>query len=203
MASSTINRGTGAGGAKTNLHGKRFEETTSNEQRLIDAGFLRKEIHSKGKSTSKQSHYFYKTFGADIEVFYMKQRALRFYMDCVHGKTLPYDPDEAYLIRNGSTYTLKIVEVKFQSVSGSVDIKLCAGGFFTRAYKKALGPEFNVEYTFCVNRFLQDQYTNQSQKFTLMRAIHEEDNVRVLFGDDEDYFAKLDQWLALPVTSCE
>lgn len=34
-----INKGTGAGGANTNYHGKKFEEITTNYNRLLNAGF--------------------------------------------------------------------------------------------------------------------------------------------------------------------
>ena len=33
-----INKGKGAGGANTNYHGKKFEEKTNNERRLLEMG---------------------------------------------------------------------------------------------------------------------------------------------------------------------
>lgn len=36
----TENKGTGAGGANTNKNGKKFEEKTSNRERLLEMGFI-------------------------------------------------------------------------------------------------------------------------------------------------------------------
>ena len=42
------NKGTGAGGAKTNENGKQFEEITNNEMRLLSQGFT-KTVMNKNK----------------------------------------------------------------------------------------------------------------------------------------------------------
>ena len=34
-----INKGTGAGGVNTNYNGKKFEEKTNNQQRLLEMGY--------------------------------------------------------------------------------------------------------------------------------------------------------------------
>ena len=36
------NKGTGAGGAKTNHNGKNFDDKTDNEQRLLENGYTKK-----------------------------------------------------------------------------------------------------------------------------------------------------------------
>ena len=41
-----INKGTGAGGANTNYYGKKFEEKTNNQQRLLEIGYSNYSIHS-------------------------------------------------------------------------------------------------------------------------------------------------------------
>jgi hypothetical protein len=41
------NKGTGAGGANTNAHGKRFELTTNNEPNLLKDGFV--QVNPEGK----------------------------------------------------------------------------------------------------------------------------------------------------------
>ena len=35
-----INKGTGAGGVKTNYNGKKFEEKTNNQLRLLENGYI-------------------------------------------------------------------------------------------------------------------------------------------------------------------
>ena len=35
-----INKGTGAGGANTNFYGKKFEDKTNNQNRLLEMGYI-------------------------------------------------------------------------------------------------------------------------------------------------------------------
>ena len=42
-----INKGTGAGGLKTNLYGKKFEEKTNNQQKLLDDGYIKNSFSKK------------------------------------------------------------------------------------------------------------------------------------------------------------
>ena len=107
-------------------------------------------------------------------------------------------PDEAYLIRQGDKYLLKILEKKNQNVAGSVDTKLMAGNGFIRDYKKCLkeaAESFDVQYAFCISDFLKQDYVSDCQKFKNLREILEEDGIAVLFGDDEDYYEHLDAWI--------
>ena len=61
--SGIINKGTGAGGANTNINGKGFEQNTENEERLISQkGFIRKNIPNKN---GKYNYYLEHTlFGS-------------------------------------------------------------------------------------------------------------------------------------------
>lgn len=43
------NKGTGAGGSKTNFNGKRFEEYTNNETYLLNKGFEKVMFNNKPK----------------------------------------------------------------------------------------------------------------------------------------------------------
>ena len=44
-----INKGTGAGGANTNYYGKKFEEKTNNQQRLLEMGYTKNSFTKKPK----------------------------------------------------------------------------------------------------------------------------------------------------------
>lgn len=178
------NRGTGAGGSNTNASGLPFEEKTSNEQRLLDNGFMKKSI-------DKTNYYLTKTFENGKELIYVKQRGLRKYLEKFLGKTTCFNPDEAYLWKNGDAYTLRVVEKKNQNVPGSVIEKLQTGNFKKRKYEKELGIEVN--YAYCMSAYLKKQYLSPEWKYD--REIFEEDSVHVLFGDDEDYFTCLDEWI--------
>ena len=44
-----MNKGTGAGGANTNYYGKKFEEKTNNQQRLLETGYTKNSFTKKPK----------------------------------------------------------------------------------------------------------------------------------------------------------
>jgi len=46
-----VNKGTGAGGANTNYYGKKFEEKTNNQQRLLEMGYIKHSFTKKPKKT--------------------------------------------------------------------------------------------------------------------------------------------------------
>ena len=46
-----INKGTGAGGSNTNYHGKKFEEITNNENRLLELGYTKNSFTKKQKTS--------------------------------------------------------------------------------------------------------------------------------------------------------
>ena len=48
------NKGTGAGGANTNYYGKKFEEKTNNQTRLLDDGYVK---NSFTKPPKKADYY--------------------------------------------------------------------------------------------------------------------------------------------------
>jgi len=169
------NKGTGAGGAKTNLHGKAFETKTENLN-----GFIQKKIG----------------YEKDNMVF-LRQGELKQYFKKVFQKELIRHPDEAYLIRQGDQYTLKILEKKNQNVEGSVMEKLGLGAFYKEEYEWCLGPQFKVEYAYCLSAFLKQKYLSDTLKFNFLREKNKRNNIEVLFGDDEDYQEKLNAWLGV------
>jgi len=166
------NRGTGAGGAKTNRNGKAFEAKTEPE------GFLPKEIGLEKDN-----------------LVYLRQGELKRYFKTVFQKELIRYPDEAYLIRNGDQYTLKIIEKKTQNVEGSVMEKLGLGAFYKEEYEWCLGPQFKVEYAYCLSNFLKQKYLSDTLKFNFLREKNKRNHIEVLFGDDDDYQEKLNAWL--------
>ena len=196
------NKGTGAGGANTNVNGKSFEMKTSNEPRLLDSGFVRKNIPGVGDK-NKTGFYLVKEMSPTTAVVYLTQGGLKAYFKHFFGKEMCRCPDEAYLFKHGcddgASYTLKILEKKNQNTSGSVDTKLLAGKAFIDEYTYCLGGDgetvFTVEYAFCINEFLKKDYIADTVKSKAIRFIHKKDGISVLFGDDTDYFETLDAWL--------
>ena len=191
----THNKGTGAGGSTTNHNGIAFEQKTDNEIRVISNGFVRKNI--TGKEKTKYGYYLEKIDDKNT-IHFVLQNGLKYYMSQFHQKELFREVDEAYIIINNTTcnITVKVLEKKNQNGGGSVEDKLCLGHHFKFVeYPSCLGDNFQVEYAFCISTFLKNLYNSDHKKWKIIKASNEKNNIPVLFGDDADYFAKLDEWI--------
>jgi hypothetical protein len=190
-----INRGTGAGGANTNVSGNSFEDKTSNELRLLADGYTKKLI--PGKEKTKYGYYLEKVEG-EKTIQFVTQNGLKCYMEHFHKKEICREVDEAYIITmSGSTNSVvKILEKKNQTSGGSVEDKLMLGHHFKFVeYPGSLGDGFTVDYAFCLAQFLKNLYLSNNQKWNIIRKDNEKNAIPVFFGDDPDYFSKLDQWI--------
>lgn len=178
-----MNKGIGAGGMNTNYYGKKFEEKTNNEQRLLEMKYI------------KNNYYLSKISEDRINIF-VQQKNLKKYMKNKYNIELFRCPDEAYIIEysNGKKI-IKILEKKEQRVEGSVETKLWAGPSLKREYELVLGDNFEVFYGFCINSFLQKKLNSSEKKYMILNTILNENNIDVLFGDDENYFEMLDIWI--------
>jgi len=186
-----INKGTGAGGSNTNYHGKKFEEKTSNVTRLLERGFHKTHF-------TKTSFYLSKSWDNGSLIF-VSQNGLKKYMKSAYEIDLFRFPDEAYIINHGTgKKIIKILEKKEQNVEGSVETKLWSGPSLKREYELLLGEDFEVHYAFCVSDFLKKKMSSQEKKYITLHQILLESRIHVLFGDDEDYFDKLDEWVGSP-----
>jgi hypothetical protein len=184
------NRGTNAGGANTNYYGKKFEEKTNNEQRLLEIGYTKQT--STGK---KYGYYLSKTF-EDKKIVFVLQNGLKVYMKNTYNIDLFRCPDEAYIIEyNTGRKVIKILEKKQQNGDGSVETKIWSGPSLKREYELVLGNGFEVHYGFCVSDFLKNKITSVKQKYIILNTILLESNISVLFGDDDNYFKTFDEWL--------
>jgi hypothetical protein len=137
------NKGTGAGGANTNITGKKFEDKTDNLSILLLARY------------DKKDYYVYKSF-EDKTITYVSQRWLKKYMNEKYNIDIFRNPDEAYIIeyKNGKK-VIKILEKKNQNGEGSVETKLWAGPSLKREYEIIIGNNFEVQYSYTVNDFLK------------------------------------------------
>lgn len=190
---SIVNHGTGAGGANTNINGLAFEEKTDNYGRLLANGFVRKQIPGY---RNKYSYFLEKILSPTTSIIFLTQGGLKEYFASFHNKELFRNPDEAYLFRNGDSYTLKILEKKNQNTGGSVDTKLLLGSKFIEEYTWCLGDGFTVKYAFCLSDFLKADYTSDHRKYQFLRENNAKYGVEVMFGDDADYFTRLDAWIS-------
>jgi hypothetical protein len=184
-----INKGSGAGGANTNYYGKKFEEKTNNQQRLLEMGYTKHSFTNKA-----YDYYLSKTF-EDKTIAFVLQNGLKRYMKNKYNIDLFRCPDEAYIIEYTSgRKVIKILEKKEQNVEGSVETKLWAGSSLKREYELVLGIEFEVFYGFCVSEFLKKKFISNEKKYGILNTIFNENNIAVLFGDDANYFETFDTW---------
>ena len=189
----TANKGTGAGGSNTNRYGKKFEEKTNNEQRLLEMGYTKNSFTKKPKKV--HDYYLSKTF-EDKTIVFVLQNGLKVYMKKKYNIDLFRCPDEAYIIEYATgRIEIKILEKKEQRVEGSVETKLWSGPSLKREYELVLGSNFKVDYSFCLSEFLKNKLVSNEKKYTVLKTIFEENNITVLFGDDENYFETLDTWV--------
>ena len=186
-----INKGTGAGGANTNLYVKKFEEQTNNESRLLENGFNKYAINK-----SKYGYYLAKDF-KEKKIIFISQNGLKLYMKNFYDIELFRCPDECYihLFKDGRKNLVKILEKKEQNVEGSVIDKLWDGPSFKREYEIVLGSNFRVEYAYCISDFLKKKFTSDEKKFQILNQIYSESGIEVLFGSDDDYFETFDMWM--------
>lgn len=191
-----INKGTGAGGSNTNYYGKKFEEKTNNQNRLLDSGYVKYTFYNEAKKKPKKAYDFYlsKT-DEEKTVSFVLQNGLKMYMKNRYGIELFRCPDEAYIIEyNTGKKVIKILEKKEQNVEGSVETKLWSGPSLKREYELVLGPDFEVQYGFCVSAFLKNKLTSNEKKYVILNTILAENNIAILFGDDDNYFEQFDNW---------
>jgi hypothetical protein len=189
------NKGTGAGGANTNYYGKKFEEKTNNQQRLLEIGYIKKSFTQKPKKA--YDYYLSKTFD-DKTIVFVLQNGLKTYMKIKYNIDMFRCPDEAYIIEYTSgRKVIKILEKKEQNVEGSVETKLWSGPSLKREYELVLGAEFEVFYGFCISEFLKQKLISNEKKYVTLNTIFNENNIAVLFGDDENYFETFDRWFNL------
>jgi hypothetical protein len=130
-------------------------------------------------------------------IVFVLQTGFKKYMKHKYNIELFRFPDEAYIIKDKlhNKTIVKILEKKEQHVDGSVETKLWSGPSLKREYELVLGPGFEVHYGFCVSAFLKQKLESDIPKYMILRQIWRENHIEVLFGDDEDYFEKLDEWI--------
>ncbi len=189
------NKGTCAGGANTNYYGKQFEEKTNNQQRLLEMGYIKHSFAATNKKSKKIYDYYLSKSFQDKTVIFVLQNGLKMYMKNKYNIDLFRCPDEAYIFeyKNGRK-VIKILEKKEQHVNGSVETKLWSGPSLKREYELLLGSDFDVFYGFCVSVFLKQKIVSNEKKYTILKTIFNENNIDVLFGDDENYFETFDMW---------
>lgn len=190
-----VNKGTGAGGAKTNENGLGFEKSTCNIENLKAKGFTKKQL-GKGKTKFCLLIEF-----TDLHavVYFASKKGFVSLIKHLFNVEICKEPDEAYVIHYllDNTYDVKIIEKKNQNTAGSVDEKLMTGNSVQRMYQKFLPNNCNVSYAFCVSNYLKSNLNSDKLKYKIIREIFEEDNTCLFYGEDADYLCKVNLWIGL------
>ncbi|MCD7883195.1 MAG: hypothetical protein LUI87_05760 [Lachnospiraceae bacterium] len=135
------------GGSRTNANGLYFEQTTSLDDALRNAGYTVEDCcvyrgkEQIGMSVQKRNLYtkFLARKGIDYNAFNSKQ----------------WQPDECFI--NYENQTAFIIEKKFQNSAGSVDEKLPGCHFKKQEYEKLFHPlGYKVEYLYIFNDWFHD-----------------------------------------------
>ena len=179
------NKGTGAGGAKTNENGKEFEKITSIEEHLEKNNF------KKVKFGLGTSHYYY--ISEDNAITYFTQQGLK---KMYKEFNIWRYPDEAYMITKNGTTVLKILEKKNQNAEGSVDEKLQCGEFRKREYHEMFkGTIDKVELAFCLSEWFYKRINNNEDKWNFLKSELKKNNIPVFCGSSETYIQELMEWV--------
>jgi len=95
----SANKGTGAGGKNTNKNGLNFEKISDSIPKLLDDGFIRKELSTSKKSKNKFSFYLEKIV-SNKTIIFLTKNGLKEYLKIFLNIDIFRQPDEAYLIKN-------------------------------------------------------------------------------------------------------
>jgi len=196
------NKGTGAGGKNTTLNGGSFENITSIESMLLSKGFVKK------KFTTCSDYFMEKKLeNENISLVYVKQWGLKTFMKENYKKSSFRKPDEAFIVIEKDKITINILEKKFQSVEGSVDIKLWAGNSLKREYEIYFGDKFVINYAFSLSKYLINKVNSKEPKWNILKIILQEHNIIIFNPDNSDYFSQIINWafplLKIPSTEIE
>jgi hypothetical protein len=214
-----INRGTGAGGSNTNHNGLEFEKLTNSEHLLLANGFVKKimnkningyylikEIKSEAKKDAETVDLDPKS-GENTNsdnnnecIIYCKQSGFREYINKFIDSEINvyYNPDEAFLIKKGDNYHLKIIEKKNQNGEGSVEEKLKLGPFLKEDYEMMLEKikdKIKIDYSYCVSEFLKNKINSKTPKYINFNRINEKHNIKIFYGNDVTYLKQVYKWI--------
>lgn len=169
-----INKGTGAGGARTNENGLPYEELTDLKDRYNSCN-LNKEHNVEEVTFEGYDRTFVKANKSACHKYMKKIGANNPELKPASGCK---EPDEAYI--DPDKKIAFIIEKKFQRTGGSVDEKIQTGHFKQIHYKQ-LFPEFKIYYIYCLsNWFKETEY-----KSVLDYLIKNE--ITIFWGNSETY----------------
>jgi hypothetical protein len=195
-----INRNKLSGGKNTTTNGKNFENKTINEY-IIKNGI-------KVDILKKQYYYVYSINNDDynLDILYFQQKSFKLYVLQNYSIELFRHADEAYIIINkrvplfAENITIKILEKKHQNSEGSCETKLWASPSLKEEYVIMFDTlPIKIEYGLCLNEFFKQKIQANSKllssKYQILKKILTNHNIPILYGDDDNYLEKLNNWV--------
>ena len=181
MTTKIKNRGTGAGGAKTNKNGLPYEELTElkEDERYKNLEMIqinKKKIH---KVEIDKNEYI-KVTKNELKVYMIHNKKFNTNSE----KTL--QPDECYIDEKNKV--INIIEKKFQQRAGSVDEKIQTGPFKVWFYKEQYS-EYYIKYCYCLSDWFRDNKYKPEIRYLSMN------NIKVFWGSDKEYKTKIIDWI--------
>lgn len=162
------NKGTGAGGANTNLNGIRFEQDTYLGEWIEKANF---DLVKIGKSTDRTQLFEVFNKQKQLVAYYGRQGKIYDALKFMIGNSFSNEfikevlsakinPDA--FILNINTKTLHIFEKKWQQTSGSVDEKIQTAPFKLEMFQKLVSQYgVSVTYNYILSSFFSnDKFRN-------------------------------------------
>lgn len=154
------------GGARTNLNGLHFEQTTSLNDALLREGF---EIRNQYEVFLNGQYIGLSINKDDFSTVFLRQNRINDRM--INSKR--WKPDEAFI--NDMNQTVYIIEKKFQEKGGSVDEKLATFPFKIWEYEKLVNPlGYDVVYIYLLSSqwFSQNKYDDYYEYMDLLNCPH-------------------------------
>ena len=163
------NRGTGAGGIKTNYNELFYEKLTELNDYLT---IIKNNKYSNIIKFHKSENIYIRT----------KKTHLFKYMDNYTDKKISKahgckNPDECYI--NEKTNTIFIIEKKFQQTSGSVCEKIQTSDFKLWQYNRTF-PNYNIIYIYCLSEWFNNNCKAELEYLKLK-------NIPVFWGYKKTY----------------
>ena len=164
-----INKGTGAGGSKTNKNGLPYEELTDLDDRIT---IFQKSKYSNTIKFDNNGRYFIKTKQSNL--FKCMENKVNKGIKKAHGCK---NPDECYI--DEESKKMFIIEKKFQQCSGSTCEKIQTPDFKLWQYTRSF-PGYTIIYIYCLSEWFKENC-----KAELEYLDYKE--IRYFWGNSETY----------------
>lgn len=186
-----------AGGKNTNLHGKKFENHTNNENRLIEIGYKKIILDKKLKFG-----FYYEKDYVDKKIIFTLQQGIKCFLKHKHnidffGKF----PDGIFVIEykdKEKNIEFFVIEKKEQHQEGSVIEKILNGPIIRQFYQILLSDKLKakIHFSYCINNWLKNKFNNDKTYKTFYNILKQHE-IKFFFGEEENYFDELFKWIGI------